>query len=170
MKKSIILAIAAAVILGGIYAAIADEQKAAAPQPTATAPAAKTAEAAKPAATTTEATATKPAATTEAAKPAPAPTTTGTAATAGSTTPGTTTTTAALSKQEVRFNVKGLNNKQAADSLKTDLSKANGVFMVNVDQLTGNVTAQIDSSKTTADKLCNWVKTNKPAYTCTMAK
>lgn len=151
MKKSVILAIAAAVILGGIYAAIAEEQKAAAPQAT-TAPAATTA-------TTTA----------EATKPAPAPTTTGTTAAAGTTTPGT-TTTAALTKQEVRFNVKGLTTKEAADSLKTDLAKANGVYSVNVDQLTGNVTAWIDPSKATADKLCNWVKTNKPAYTCTLTK
>jgi len=164
MKKSVILAIAAAVIVGGIYAAIAEEQKAAAPQATATAPQ-PTAEAAKPApapATTTEATATKP------AQP------TGTTPAASPTTPGqtnpATTTTAALNKLEVRFNVKGLTTKEAADSLKGDLAKASGVYSVNVDQLTGNITAWVDPSKTTADKLCNWVKTNKPTYTCTLTK
>src|SRR3989338_6047445 len=142
MKRTIILASAAALVLSGFCMA---EDKAATTQ--VAAPAAQTA------AATTEATATKP-----------APTTAGTTTTAAKTTP------AGGAKQEVRLNVKGLTTKESADGLKTDLSKASGVWQVNVDQLTGNVTAQIDPAKTSADKLCNWVTSNKPTWNCTVSK
>ncbi|OGQ05878.1 MAG: hypothetical protein A3F82_05915 [Deltaproteobacteria bacterium RIFCSPLOWO2_12_FULL_44_12] len=158
MKRTIILASAAALVLSGFCMA---EDKAATTQ--VAAPAAQTAEAAKPAAPATEAA--KPAAaTTEATATKPAPTTAGTTTTAAKTTP------AGGAKQEVRLNVKGLTTKESADGLKTDLSKASGVWQVNVDQLTGNVTAQIDPAKTSADKLCNWVTSNKPTWNCTVSK
>lgn len=157
MKKTIVLALGAALMLSGV-AAKAEEKAAPANKvaATVTAPANQTAEANKPASTVDAA---KPVAT------ATAPTT----ATANPAVPTTTTNTAAVAKTEARFEVKGFVNPKDLDALKVDLAKANGVFSVNGDT-TGKFTALIDTTKTSADKLCTWVKTNKPSYTCTIAK
>lgn len=160
MKKTVILATAAALALG--FAAQAEEQK------VAPATASNTA---APAATTAAAPANTGAKVAEAAKPAPTTPATGTTVTeATKTTPTekapaapTAPKTPEVAQTTVAFKVEGLNTAEEFGKLQNHLKKdlTKGITSFNCNAAVKECTATINPAQTNADAILTWAKTNK---------